>query len=194
MKIQSVAFLAFPRLTTLDLIGAYDVLRRVGSMGVDPQFLHRMIGTAPEITDDAGFTFKVDAVFEDLSGYDLLVVPGGYGTRALMEDTRFLDYLRTWRKDRPVASVCSGALLLGAAGFLTGKRATTHRAAMDELRPYCREVVRDERIVDEGLVVTSGGVSAGIDLGLYLVERFWGRTARERIASQMEYRGLYGTR
>jgi cyclohexyl-isocyanide hydratase len=110
------------------------------------------------------------------------------GTRTLVNDPRLIAYLKTWGTERPIASVCTGALLLGAAGYLKGRRATTHHAAYDLLRPHCAEVIADRRIVDEGLVVTAGGVSSSLDLGLYLVERFWGRAAREKIAAQMEYR------
>ena len=78
------------------------------------------------------------------------------------------------------------ALLLGAAGFLRGRRATTHPSAYKELEPYCAEVVR-ERVVDEGDVITAGGVSASIDLGLHLVKRLAGADARQRVAAQMDY-------
>ena len=131
---------------------------------------------------------KADGVWEDLAPFDLLYVPGGLGTRALLDDARMIDYLRTWGDHRPLASVCTGALLLGKAGFLDGRRATTHHRALDLLRPYCREVVTDQRVVDEGRVVTAGGVASSLDLGLYLVEKFWGAGAREQIAAQMEYR------
>jgi len=83
-------------------------------------------------------------------------------------------------------SVCTGALLLGSAGFLAGKRATTHPNAFEELKPYCT-VVENRRIVDEGSVVTARGVSSSLDLGLHLVERIAGREARTRIAKQMDY-------
>ncbi|ULA65161.1 MAG: hypothetical protein LZF86_190463 [Nitrospira sp.] len=82
--------------------------------------------------------------------------------------------------------VCTDALLLGAAGFLEGKRATTHATALNELTPYCATVVQD-RIVDEGNVVTAGGVASSIDLGLHIVERLAGPEARARIATQMAY-------
>ena len=84
------------------------------------------------------------------------------------------------------ASVCTGALLLGAAGFLAGKSATTHPSALRELEPYCGEV-RTDRVVDAGGVVTAGGVTAGIDLGLHLVRRLAGTEACRRIARQMDY-------
>jgi cyclohexyl-isocyanide hydratase len=185
---KRIAFLVFPRLTFLDFVGAYDALRRVATMSVDPAVTHRMIGTEAEIADETGLVMKPDAVYEDLAPFDLLYVPGGLGTRLLMDDRRLIDYLRTWGAERPLASVCTGALLLGRAGYLRELRATTHHRAYDLLRPLCREVVTDRRIVDEGRVVTAGGVASSLDLGLYLVEKFWGADARLKIAAQMEYR------
>jgi cyclohexyl-isocyanide hydratase len=157
-------------------------------MGIDPAVSVRIIGTEREIVDDSGLVVKVDAVYDDLTPYDLLYVPGGLGTRTLVDDTRFVEYLKTWGDTRPLASVCTGSLLLGAAGYLKDLRATTHHRALEALRPFCREVVTDRRIVDEGRVVTAGGVASSLDLGLYLVERHWGAAARETIARQMEYR------
>src|SRR5213078_3505652 len=192
--ITRIAFLVFPRLTLLDFVGGYDALRRVAALGVDPTVKHRIIGTAPEIADENGLMMKPDSVYEDLRDFDLLYVPGGFGTRQLVDDERCIAYLRSWGTTRPLASVCTGSLLLGRAGYLTGKRATTNHAALDLLRPYCADVVTDRRIVDEGLVVTAGGVSSSLDLGLYLVEKFWGQPAREKIAAKMEYRGYSAVR
>jgi cyclohexyl-isocyanide hydratase len=185
---KRLALLAFPRLTLLDLVGAYDALRRVPGMGVDTEVRLTIVGTAPEIVDESGLALRPDAVYADLAAFDFLFVPGGAGTRALMHEARFLEWLRTWGDARPAASVCTGALLLGAAGFLTHLRATTHHRALDLLRPLCREVVADRRVVDEGRIVTAGGVASSLDLGLYLVEKYWGADARRRIAAQMEYR------
>lgn len=188
MAVKRIAFLVFPRLTFLDFVGAYDALRRVATMSIDPAVTHRIIGTEPEIVDETGLVMKPDAVYESLAPFDLLYVPGGFGTRALVNDARLIDYLTTWGAERPLASVCTGALLLGKAGYLRDLRATTHHRAYDLLRPLCREVVTDRRVVDEGRVVTAGGVASSLDLGLYLVEKFWGAPAREKIAAQMEYR------
>jgi transcriptional regulator GlxA family with amidase domain len=189
---KRIAFLIFPRLTFLDFVGGYDALRRVAGMGVDASVSHRIIGTEASIVDDSGLRVTPDGVYEDLAPYDLLYIPGGFGTRPLMEDTRFIEYLKTWGPERPVASVCTGALLLGRAGYLAGKRATTHHGAYDALRPFCREVVTDRRIVDEGQVVTAGGVSCSLDLGLYLVVRYWGADARKTLAALMAYRAFSG--
>jgi cyclohexyl-isocyanide hydratase len=130
--------------------------------------------------------FVPDVVGESLSGYDLLVVPGGSGTRTLMRDADFLRWFGT-AADVPLkVSACTGSLLLGAAGFLRGKAATTHPRARPDLAEFC-STVEHRRIVDAGDVVTAAGVTAGIDLGLYLVERLAGAAAREQIARQMDY-------
>ncbi|HEV8471336.1 MAG TPA: DJ-1/PfpI family protein [Methylomirabilota bacterium] len=187
MTPRRIALLAFPRLTFLDLIGVYDALRRVTPMAIAPDVSVTIVGTQPEIADDSGLVVRAQAVMPDLAGYDLLFAPGGFGTRPLMKDAAFVDYLRTWGDTRPLASVCTGSLLLGAAGYLRNLRATTHHHALDDLKPLCREVVANRRIVDEGRVVTAGGVASSLDLGLYLVEKYWGAPARETIAAQMEY-------
>ena len=185
--VRRIAFLIFPRLTLLDLVGVYDALRRVSLMEVAPGVTHRLIGTAAEIEDESGARLRADGVYDDLSPFDLLVVPGGLGTRVLLDDARCIDYLRGWGDARPIASVCTGALLLGKAGHLEGLRATTHHGSLHLLRPFCREVVTDARVVDESLVVTAAGVSSALDLGLHLVEKFWGVEAARRIGAQMEY-------
>jgi len=97
-----------------------------------------------------------------------------------------VDWLKTAAPAKLKVSVCTGALLLGAAGFLKGRRATTHPGALKDLEPYCDKVLTD-RIVDEGSVITGGGVSASLDLGLHVVERLAGPEARSRIAAQMCY-------
>ena len=186
--VKRAAFLAFPGMTALDLVGAYDALRRIAPMQIDPEVTCRVIGTKQTIVDETGLAIVPDGVFEDLKQFDLLYVPGGLGTRTLMHDGRFLDYLRAWPSSRPLASVCTGALLLGAAGHLKGKRATTHHLAHELLAPHCKEVVTDRRIVADGNIVTAAGVTSALDLGLYLVDWLWGAEARERIATVMEYR------
>jgi cyclohexyl-isocyanide hydratase len=181
-----VAFLIFPGLTGLDFVGMHDPLSRIKRLGIDPSFELRVVGTEPEIRDNAGLVLKPDSVYLDLRPFDLLLVPGGNGTRTLMHDKQFIGYLRTWGWDRPIASVCTGALLLASAGLLGAGPATTHHRAFDLLEAFGVQTV-EQRIVDGGRVITAGGVAASLDLGLYLVERFYGRQAREAAARQMEY-------
>ncbi len=183
---MKTAFLLFDQLTALDFVGVYDPLTRLRSMQVLPAFTWSLCAFTKDVCDDKGLRFSPDVVAEPLDEYDLIVVPGGFGTQLLQHDEAFLDWLRTAQAVPLKVSVCTGAILLGAAGFLKGKSATTHPNNFDELAPYCASVV-DQRIVDEGDVVTARGVTSAIDLGLYLVERLAGGAARTRIAKQMDY-------
>lgn len=126
MAPKRLAFLVFPRLTLLDLIGAYDALRRIASMSIDSGVTHRIIGTEAEIVDESGLMLKPDSVYEDLSGFDFLYVSGGLGTVALMDNKRAIDYLKTWGDERPLASVpcCSAAPAISAT---SARRPTTWR-------------------------------------------------------------------
>lgn len=183
---MKVAFIVFDKMTALDLIGTYDPLTRLKSMNFLPELEWDICSFTKPVADDKGLRFFPDQVGEPLEGYDLIFVPGGFGTRALQFDRGFTNWLQTGRSATLKVSVCTGALLLGAAGFLAGRRATTHPGAFGELAPYCRTVV-DQRVVDEGDVVTGRGVSSSIDLGLFLVERLAGADARISISKQMDY-------
>src|SRR5262245_52681542 len=170
---MTAAFLIFDRMTALDFVGVYDPLTRLRSMGILPDFSWRICALTAAVTDDRGLRFLPETVGEPLSSFDLVVVPGGYGTRVLKEDAVFLDWLRGAAAVPLKAAVCTGSLLFGAAGFLTGRAATTHPNALSELAPYCARLA-EERVVDEGDVITAGGVTAALDLGLSLVERLAG--------------------
>ena len=183
---MKAAFIVFDNMTALDFIGCYDPITRLKSMKIIDDFEWRICSLAKQVTDDRGLRLEADTVGGSLDSYDLLVVPGGMGTRKLQHDRAFVDWLKSARSVPLKTSVCSGALLLGAAGFLQGRRATTHPGAYKELEPYCATVLR-ERVVDEGDIITSGGVSAGIDMGLHVVHRLAGTEARARVAAQMDY-------
>lgn len=183
---MKAAFIVFDRMTSLDFIGFYDPVTRLKSMKIMDDFEWRVCSRTRNVVDDRGLRFEVDAVNERLASFDMIIVPGGYGTRSLQQDRGFIDWLKTAQAVPLKVSVCTGALLLGAAGFLQGRRATTHPSAYKELEPYCREVVK-ERVVDEGDIVTARGVSSAIDMGLHLVQRLAGTDARDRVATQMDY-------
>lgn len=183
---MKVAFVLFEGVTALDFVGVYDPVTRLRSMGILPELNWELCGLSRRVRDDRGLAFSPTRIGEPLRDYDVVIVPGGFGTRRLVDDAHFLDWLRTATDVALKASVCTGSLLYGAAGFLQGRRATTHPSAFAELRPYCAEVV-DERVVDEGPLVTARGVASALDLGLYLVERLAGAEARTRIRSQMDY-------
>ena len=183
---MKVAFVVFDRITSLDFIGFYDPVTRLKSMKIVDDLEWRICSTAQSVVDDRGLRIEADTVAEPLDSYDMVFLPGGFGTRTLQHDRAFVDWLKTAAPARLKVSVCTGALLLGAAGFLRGRRATTHPSAYKELEPYCGSVVQD-RVVDEGDIVTAGGVSAAIDAGLHIVQKLAGADARARIAAQMDY-------
>jgi cyclohexyl-isocyanide hydratase len=179
----------FDRLTALDLIGLYDPITRLRSMGFRPDFQWEFCALQSSVTDDRGFVIQATQVGEKLTEFDLLVVPGGFGTRELVSDSEFLKWFATAASVPLKASVCTGSLLVGAAGWLRGLPATTHPTAYGDLAEYCQEV-RHDRVVDAGEVITGRGVSAAIDVGLTVVERVAGSDARKVIARQMDYPGV----
>lgn len=183
---MKAAFVVFDRMTALDFIGFYDPVTRLKSMKILDDFEWRICSSTQHVVDDRSLRIEADVVNEPLDSYDMLFVPGGLGTRTLQHDRSFIDWLRTAQSAPLKVSVCTGALLVGAAGFLRGRRATTHPSAYTELEPYCGVVVR-ERVVDEGDIITARGVSSAIDMGLHLVQRLAGEDARDRIATQMDY-------
>ena len=179
------ALILFDDLTLLDFVGFYDPLTRLRSQGHLPDLTWDTCALTPKVTDNHGLVVTVDRVRPDLGDYDLLFVPGGFGTRSLSHYAAFVEWLRTAAPVPLKASVCTGALLLGAAGFLTDHRATTHYGEYETLAPYCRRVVRDATVVDDGPVVTAGAVAASLDLGLHVCERLAGRQAAEAIRHGM---------
>jgi transcriptional regulator GlxA family with amidase domain len=183
---MKAALIIFDRMTSLDFFGFYDPVTRLKSMGIMPDFRWQICSYKSVIVDDRGLGIMAGSVAEPLGGYDLLFVPGGLGTRTLQHDRNFLEWLRSAAGVKLKTSVCTGSLLLGAAGFLRGKRATTHPCALQELEPYCDAVVT-ARLVDDGSIITAGGVLASLDLGLHLVQRLAGAEARSVIARQMDY-------
>jgi len=187
------AFVIYDGLTALDFIGVYDPLTRLRSMGFQPDLAWDVCARTAQVEDGTGLRLIPTRVDEPFTGYDLLVVPGGFGSRRLLDDAAFISWLRTGASCPLKASVCTGALLLGAAGFLAGRRATTHPTAFAELSKFCASV-EDTRIVDEGDIITAGGVTAAIDLGLYLCERLAGPKAREAIGRQMDYLSTWSSK
>ncbi|HVZ79530.1 MAG TPA: DJ-1/PfpI family protein [bacterium] len=180
------AFVLFDGLTALDFVGVYDPLTRLKSMDFMASLQWDLCAMTEKVTDSNGLTLLPTVVGKPLAGYDLLVVPGGPTAKERSQDPAFVAWIKTAAPVPLKVSVCSGALLLGAAGFLQGKKATTHAARREDLKQYCAEVV-EKRVVDEGEVITCGGVTAGIDLGLYLCGKFVSLDAKEIIRHRMDY-------
>ena len=180
---MNIAIPIYDRFTALDAIGPYEVLSRLP--GAQVTWLAHEPGLVR--TDNHMLALEATAAFEDLPEPDVIVVPGGVGTRDLLEDERILDWLRgahatsTW-----TTSVCTGSLLLGAAGILEGLRATSHWLELGTLEQF-GAVPTGERVVPEGKVVTSAGVSSGIDMALWLAGRIAGDEFAQAVQLMIEY-------
>jgi len=181
-----ISFIIYDGMTALDFVGVYDPVVRLKTMSFVPELEWQICALSPQVQDSTGLSFTATRVSEPLKGFDVVIVPGGFGSRKLSKNEEFIAWLKTAESCQLKVSVCTGALLLGAAGFLKDKRATTHPSAFEELKKYCLQVV-EGRIVDEGEVITAGGVTSSIDLGLYLCGRLAGDKAREEIRRQMDY-------
>jgi len=182
---MQVAIPLFPRFTALDAIGPYEVLQRI------PTFDITFVGhTKGEVRSENGFLgITVDKTFEEVPEPDIIVFPGGFGTRALMHDERVLDWLRTAHATTTyTTSVCTGSLVLGAAGLLGGLSATTHWASMETLAGTGAEPT-GQRVVEhlEQRIITAAGVSSGIDMALRLVELLVDDTAAMACQLMIEY-------
>lgn len=183
---MKMAMVMFDGMTTLDFSGFFDAITRVNRISGTGEASWRFCAMNETVVDDRGLAMKANFVAEDLAEFDLVFVPGGMATRQLRHDEAFLAWLRTASGVPWKVSVCTGALLMGAAGWLTERRATTNRSAYELLTPYCGEVVQ-ERYVRDDNVFTGAGVSASIDLGLFVVESLYGTIAAKEVGRMMDY-------
>lgn len=184
---RTVAILAFDDMEVLDYAGPYEVFNLAGEIAGG--FEVHAVGVTQRPRGRGGFTVVPTYGIEDIGAYDVLVVPGGAGTRPLARDERVLDVVRDSPADL-LLTVCTGALVVAAAGLLDGLEATTHHDAFAELAAISptTTVVRDRRFVrSSDRIRTSGGISAGIDLALAVVEELTGSDVRERIEGEMEW-------
>ena len=193
-----VGILLFNEVEVLDFAGPYEVFSRTRLVpGVEsrrsndsaPFEVFTVAATAAPISATGGLRVVPDFAFHAAPPIDLLVVPGGFGTRALLHDEATLAWIRdTAAAAQRVTSVCTGALLLARTGLLAGRRATTHRGALDLLAKVDAtiRVEPEARVVEDG-VITSAGVSAGIDMALAVVETLCGRAVADETAHYMDY-------
>ncbi len=177
-----IGLLLFPGLTQLDLTGPYEVLARVPGVKV-----HVVAQTREPVTSDHGLSLVPSTTFDDCPDLDVICVPGGSGVYDQMLGESTLRFLRGQATHaRFVTSVCTGALILGAAGLLKGYRATTHWASMQFLEAFGATPVEARVCVDRNRI-TGGGVTAGIDFGLYLASALAGDDVAQRIQLVLEY-------
>lgn len=177
-----VGLLLFPDITQLDMTGPYEVFTRLPGARVDVIWKSR-----DPVRSDHGLALVPTATFDEIDALDLVCVPGGPGVGPLLEDAATLAFLRRIAASaRYVTSVCTGALVLGAAGLLHGRRATTHWMSLELLAPFGATPVA-ERVVRDGNVITGGGVTAGIDFGLRVAAEVAGDEVAKQIQLQIEY-------
>jgi len=178
----SVAFLVFPNVTQLDLTGPAQVLSRLGNVTLNLVWKDKM-----PVPTDAGFPLLPTATFDEIQQADILCVPGGLGTMEIMPDKTVLAWLRKIAADAQwVTSVCTGSLVLGAAGLLKGYKSACHWASIDQLEYFGATPVR-ERIVEDRNRFTGGGVTSGIDFALALAARIRDEDFARFIQLSIEY-------
>lgn len=178
----SVGMILFPRLTQLDLTGPYEVFSRMPTTRV---FL--VAASSGPVVSEHGLTILPDTTFDGSPLFDVLFVPGGNGINERLDDHEFLSFLRKQGEQAKfITAVCTGSLLLGAAGLLQGYRATTHWLSLDVL-PLLGAVPVAERVVVDRNRITGGGVTAGIDFGLTVAALLHGEEVAKEIQLMMEY-------
>ena len=177
-----IGMLLFPRLTQLDMTGPYEVLARLPNAKV-----HLIARSLDPVMTDRGMAIVPTMTFAACPQLDVIMVPGGPGQQDLMEDAMVLEFLRNQaRAAKYVTSVCTGSLVLGAAGLLKGKRATCHWAAIENLKALGAIPV-SERVVVDGTIVTAAGVASGLDFALTLAAILEGEATAREIQLQIEY-------
>jgi len=191
---RNVAILVFDDVEILDFAGPYEVFNVASDTANPTAFYVYNVGiTGLPIIGRGRLTVAPRYSIEDCPQADILIIPGGYGTRPLLKHKVLIE----WIKDQAgkvewLLSVCTGALLLAKADLLKNCRATTHHTAFDQLKELSptTEVITDQRFVQASdRIMTSGGISAGIDLSLYMVEKLIGHESLTRVVSEMEYLG-----
>ena len=183
---NKIGIILFPEVEDLDFAGPLEVLGNMALMDRDWQVL--TIAETTNVKTAYGLKIAVDYGFEDAPPLDVLLVPGGLGTRREVDNPKMIQFVReAGGRASFVTSVCTGAFILHRAGFLSGKRATTHWGATAQLRELGDVEVMEERFVQAGNVITSAGVSAGIDMALHLVSLLTDATTAQNVLKMMEY-------
>ncbi|TGN03105.1 DJ-1/PfpI family protein [Leptospira dzoumogneensis] len=179
----NIGLLIFPDLTPLDFVGPYEVFSRMKNSKV-----YVIAETKEPIPSERGLFILPDKSLEENLNLDLVLVPGGLGVNRLMENEKILNWLREKSKSsKYISSVCTGSLVLAAAGLLNGYKATTHWLSLDVLKLFPQIDVKEDRVIIDRDRITGGGVTAGIDFALQVVAEIQGQNAAEEIQLMIEY-------
>ncbi|MHA1941580.1 MAG: DJ-1/PfpI family protein [Candidatus Hodarchaeales archaeon] len=190
VEIKKVGIYIFQQVEELDFVGVFEILAKTrfmkdeGKLPIESALQVDIIATEDMITCSNGLIVKPHAVVDSFEGYDLLIIPGGRGVNSLIEDKNLLENIKDFGKEHIICSVCTGSFVLGAAGLLKGKTAVTHHKARDMLKEYCN--VTNSRVYVDGNVISTGGVSCSLDLGLKILEIVYENTISEMVADYLE--------
>lgn len=189
----TIGVVVFPHVEELDFVGPFEVFGLAARCMKDKAKQNglTMITASPmgkAIVGAHGLKVIPDCSLDNVPHLDVLVVPGGRGAREQMVNPKMLDFVMCRSREcELVTSVCTGALILAAAGLLTGKRATTHWAATEELGRFEGIQIQRKRYIHDGKIITSAGISAGIDMALYITEYLFGEEIQNDVAKRLEY-------
>lgn len=193
MNKRSVALLLFDDVEVLDFAGPFEVFSVTNELNDNTLFDILTVAQSREpIRAKNGLVVQPDHAMADFAHPDIVIIPGGSGTRAVLRDSATMAWVQMAASNAElVLSICTGSLILAALGLLSGLRATTHHENLDELADLAPDatIVRNARYVDNGRIITSGGISAGIDMSLGVVERLMGEGVMQTTANYMEWRG-----
>lgn len=179
----NIGLLIFPDLTPLDFVGPYEVFSRMKNSKV-----YVIAETKEPIPSERGLFILPDRTLDENIDLDLVLIPGGLGVNRLMENEKVLNWLKEKSKtSKYISSVCTGSLVLAAAGLLNGYKATTHWLSLDVLKLFPEIDVKEDRVIIDRDRITGGGVTAGIDFALQVVAEIQGQKAAEEIQLMIEY-------
>jgi len=194
MKKRIMGIVIFNDVEVLDFAGPFEVFSVTNEQNNNELFNVLLISVGEKIINAKnGLKVVSDCSINDINYLDIVLIPGGLGARPLVNNSGFIDWVKLVSKDcELVLSVCTGALILAKAGILRGIKATTHHQAIGELRQLITntEIIEGDRFVDNGKVITSGGISAGIDMSFHVIERLYGKNIAQKTSEYMEYRRI----
>lgn len=186
--IASFGFLLFDRLEELDLVGPWEMITLWGKIADGPNQVFTVSEHGGFVTCDKGLRIGADYTFENCPKLDFLLVPGGMGTRTEVDNPKIIDFIRSQAQHcKIIASVCTGAFLLQAAGLLHNRQATTHWGSLERLKAFPDVTVVEQRFVQDGPIWTSAGISAGTDMALALISEVSGPGFAGKVQLQAEY-------
>ena len=185
-----IALFVFDDVELLDFAGPLEVFSAVELLGIHPVEINLIAKNLPTVTSVNGLIFQANHKLHDSFKTDLFIVPGGVGTKIVCKQKETLDLIKNWHHStKKTFSVCTGARILAHCNLLSGLEVTTHHTALEELQKLVPNamVYGDRKFIDNEKIITAAGVSSGIEASLYLVEKFFGKDAREKVVRYIEW-------